>query len=202
MQEAQVTQEEAESAKEDAGREPFEENEEETSTNPEEEETSEEETSNEEGQESSEETPDKASQELKEKNKQLFERAKKAEGKLKKYETKKVDEKGDNQIASVDPIELAKTISALKDYSSDELDFIQLVAKGKGLALDEAVETDEVKTYIEAKRLKVVGENKTPSPSSPSSVLGGKTEEELARMNNKQFTKWLKDDMKGRRIGT
>ena len=202
MQEAKVTQEEAESAKEDADKEPFEENEEETSTNPEAEETSEtseeEETSTEESQESSEE-PDKAKQELEAKNKQLFGRAKKAESKLKKFE--KAVDKGD-EVASSDPIELAKTISALKDFSPDELDYVQLIAKGKGLALDEAVETDEVKTYIEAKRQKAEGERKTPSPSSPSSVLGGKTEEDLEKMTNTQFAKHIKEDMKGRRLGT
>jgi len=201
MQEAKVTQEEAESAKEDADKEPFEENEEETSTNPEAEETSEtseeEETSTEESQESSEE-PDKAKQELEAKNKQLFGRAKKAESKLKKFE--KAVDKGD-EVASSDPIELAKTISALKDFSADELDYVQLIAKGKNLALDEAVETDEVKTYIEAKRKKAEGERKTPSPSSPSAVLGGKTPEDLEKMDNRTFAKHVSEDMKGRRIG-
>jgi len=188
MQEAPITQEEAESAKEDAGKESFEETEED----------SEEETSNEESQETSEK-PDKAVQELEEKNKQLFARAKKAEDRLKKFE--KVVDKGD-VAASTDPIELAKTISALKGFSPDELDYVQLIAKGKNLALDEAVETDEVKTYIEAKRKKAEGEKKTPSPSSPSSVIGGKTEEDLEKMTNAQFAKYIKEDMKGRRIGT
>lgn len=188
MIEANVTQDEAEDAKASQ--------EEETSTNPEEgetSETSEEETPKEESQESSEETPDKASQELEEKNKQLFARAKKAEDKLKKFE-KQVD--GGEQIASADPIALAKTVAALKDFSSDELDYVQLIAKGKGIDLDDAVETDEVKTYIEAKRAKVVGENKTPEPSSPSSIIGGKTAEDLEKMTNEESAKFFKEEMK------
>lgn len=119
------------------------------------------------------EEPDKAIQEIEEKNKQLFERAKKAEAKVKILESQKPKEGGD-QIASVDPLNLAKTVSALKDYSPDELDYVQVIAKGKGISLDDAVKTEEVKTYVEAKRLKVDDDKKTPAPSAAGSGASSK----------------------------
>ena len=208
MQEANVTEEESEAAKNNQGREGFEDKEEnedeetieEEDSSDEDEDTSTEESSDEGGQDTSEK-PDNASKDLEKKNKELFARAKKAEDKLKKFEGKKDAKKGDSQIASADPIELAKTIAALKDFSSDELDYVQLIAKGKGLDLNEAVETDEVKTYIGAKREKAEGENKTPDPSSPSSVIGGKTGGDIQKMKKKEFAKFIKNEMKGSRTG-
>ena len=168
MEEANVTEAEAAAAKADAEAETGA-NEDSTSSN-ENEDTSNEDTSNEDNQNSSDETGE-VDKELAEKNKKLFARAKKAEDELRALKLgNKGDktDKGGNQFASANPLELAKTVAALKDFSSDELDYVQLIAGGKGLSLDDAVKTDEVKTYVEAKRAKVESENKTPSPSSPS----------------------------------
>jgi len=203
MQEATVTQEEAEAAKEEQGKEPFEE--ENTSTNPEEEETSEEETSNEESQETSKETPDKAYQELEEKNKQLFERAKKAETKLKKSEETSKTATGD---PIGDPMEAVRLGKALADITEEEADIVVTYAKGKFNTLTptpeqiiQASKDEFVTTAISAKRAKVAGDNKTPEPSSPSSVIGGKTEEDLEKMSDNQFAKWFKGQTKGKKVG-
>lgn len=161
---------------------------EETIENPEEEETSEtseeEETSTEEGQESSEETPDEAKKELEEKNKKLFERAKKAEEALKVLKGKKVDDKGNvAPLVSADPLDLAKTVAALKDFSPDEMDYIQLIAKGKGITLDEAVKTNEVVTYVKAERAKVADKKKIPgSSTSEFSSPTQKSPEDLKKL--------------------
>jgi len=197
MQEAKVTQEEAEAAKEEQGREAFEE----TIENPEEEAPSEplkEETSKEDNQESSEETPDKA---LEAKNKKLYARAKKAEDKLKEAEKA-------SKPATGDPMEAVRLGKALADTTEEEADLIVTYAKGKFDTLTptpeqiiQASKDEWVKSAIDAKRVKVAGENKTPEPSSPSSVTGGKTEEEMEKMDNKTWSKWFKEQTKGRRIG-
>ncbi len=154
---------------------------EETPTNPEEEETSEEKTSIEEGQTSKE--TDQTIQELEEKNKQLFARAKKAEDKLKANEPNEPNEPA--KLIPTDTLDLAKTVAALKDFSPDEMDYIQLIAKGKGISLDEAVKTNEVETFVKAERGKVADKNKIPGSSeSGFSSPTQKTTNEIKEMTS------------------
>ena len=122
-----------------------------------------EEFSNEE-QETSQEPVEDASA-LKEKNRQLFARLKKMEAQLKQLKGKKPAKKQE-----FDPLDIAKTVSVLKDYTPEELEYIKVIAKGKGIDPVEAVNLDEVKTYIEAKRAKERSEKQTPPPSTKQAV--------------------------------
>jgi len=140
---------------------------EETIENQEEEETSEEEPQKEE-QETSEKNPDLTSTELEEKNKRLYARMKKAEEgeKLAKEELgKKVKPSDPNDI-----FDLAKTVSTLRDYNSEELDFIQMMSKAKDISPEEAAKTEEAKLYISARRQKVEADKSTPEPSTKQDV--------------------------------
>lgn len=122
------------------------------------------ETSSDEDQETSQEPVEDASA-LKEKNRQLYARLKKTEAQLKQLKGKKPATKRD-----FDPLDLAKTVSVLKDYTPDELEYIKVIAKGKGVDPVEAVELDEVKTYIEAKRERERSKKQTPPPSTKQDV--------------------------------
>lgn len=161
----------------------------ENSTNPEEEETFDEETSKEE--QATSENPEKPSAEEKgEKNPdRLYARMKKAEAeaKLAKEELEKIKKTPQKEADTpIDVFDLAKTVSALKDYSSEELGDIQMIAKAKGISPEEAVKTEEAKLIITARREKVAKEQATPNPSGVSS--GGfkvKSQEELAKLADK-----------------
>lgn len=161
-----------------------------TPINQEAEETSEE-TSYEDGQDTSERVPDAEQEKLKREHHDFKVRAQKAETKLKELKKQKNTE-STADLSSADPIELAKTVSTLKDYSSDELDYIQVISKGKNISLEDAVKTNEVKTYVEATRKKVLQDNQVPSPSSSSSQSSlGKSDEEMAKLAEKKED-WLK----------
>jgi len=191
MEEAPVTQEEVEDAK--AASE-----EEETETP---EEKTEEET----------EAPEETSEpEKTEQSKDLQSALAQKEHFRKKYEESlsKMEKLGKSKKVSPDmpapnnPMEVVKLAKALEGYNEDEVDFIVRNAPDKSIdGIITATKDEWVETAIKAKREKVESTKKTPAPSSPSSVLGGKTEEELEKMDNAQFAKWLKGD-KGRRIGT
>ena len=117
------------------------EKEKEDSLNPEED-TSEEKTQDEQTEEKSEGT----SSELEEKNKRLYARAKKAEEDLKKLkeELEKLKKPASKPSSEpTDVLELAKTVSALKEYSPEELDFIAMVARDRGISPTEAAKTEE-----------------------------------------------------------
>jgi len=133
------------------------------------------------------------SEELREKNKQLFARAKKAEEVKKRLEAelmrreieekKKSEEKPEEKV-SPDMTDLVKKISALKDYSSEELDYISLISKAKNIPLEEAARSEEVQLYIQARREKVAKQTTPPPPST-------KTLPE-----KKEFSEWTSEDIK------
>ena len=116
---------------------------------------------------------------LAEKNRQLYARARKAEAERKKMEallhaeratkqeSKPVPASGDN---TPDVFELAKQISALKDYSSEELEIIDRQAKAFGLSHLEASKHEDVQTLISAKRAKLKEVNSVPTPSTRQSL--------------------------------
>lgn len=118
--------------------------------------------------EEGEETPEKpqkdSSEELVKKNKQLYARTMKAEEKAKAAELK-LEEKGKPEVPA-DVFDLAKTVSALKEYEPEELDFIQMMAKAKDISPQEAAQSEEAKLYIAAKRVKVAKEKQIPEPST------------------------------------
>ena len=158
--------------------------------NPEESDTPEEETDKE-AQDNSEK-PEKTPSELEEANKKLYARMKKAEdeAKLAKEElvkSKKVSPTG----TPIDVFDLAKTVSALKDYNLEELGDIQMIAKAKGVSPEEAVKTEEAQLIITARREKVAKNQAVPDPSG--AISGGfkiKTQEELATMEPDAMKKY------------
>lgn len=165
----------------------------ENSTNLEEEETSEtskkEETSVEE-QETSKK-PEKTSAEIEEANKKLYARTKKAEEEAKsvKEELEKV-KKSSVKTDTSDPLGLAKTVSALKDYSPEELDDIALISKAKEIPLEEAAQSEEAKVLVTARRKKVAKDKKTPEPSS--TFMAGKSLKDIKKMSDEEFEEYEK----------
>ena len=155
-------------------------------------------------EEGQEETPEKEPQEkpeedveeLKRKNRQLYARLKKVEEQLKKY---KAQTKASEEVG-IDPVQLVKTVSVLKDYSPEEVDFISKIAKAEGVSLEEAVKMPEVQLYIQARREKVAKEQKVPEPSSPSSTTKEITPEEIAKMSDEEFRKF-EEEMKKKMAG-
>lgn len=91
---------------------------------------------------------------------------------------------------SPDIFGLAKTIATLKDYSTDELEDVALIAKGKGLSLEEAAKTEEAKDLIAARRSKLEKEKSIPEPSSPSSAIGVKTSKDVSEMSKEEHREY------------
>lgn len=92
-----------------------------------------------------------------------------AEEKLRELEQRLAQLNGQNiAVQAPDVVELAKTVAALKDYSPQELDFIAMIARAKGLSLVDASKTQEAQIYIQALREKGRREAQTPPPSSRS----------------------------------
>ncbi len=166
---------------------------EETIENPVEVETTEEETTTT-GQETVEK-PEKTPSELEETNKKLYARMKKAEDEAKtlKIELEK-SKKAPIMGTPIDVFDLAKTVSAVKDYNSDELGDIQMIAKAKGVSPEEAVKTEEAQLIITARREKVAKGNAVPDPSR---VISGnfkvKTEADMMNMKPEEIKTYIKE---------
>lgn len=116
--------------------------------------------------------------------------------------------KGFTSQITGDPMEAVRLGKALKDTSEEEADVIITYAKGKFNTLKptpeqiiQASKDEWVTTAITAKREKVAGENKTPAPSSPSTTLGGKTPEEVEKMDSKTFAKYARENLKEKGTG-
>jgi len=102
---------------------------------------------------------------------------------------------GDNQSPASDPINLAKTVNALREYSAEELDHLQVLATGMEITPAEASKSDAFKTFVMAHREKVVKDNATPAPSSGADSVIDKTPEEIGNMSDQEFAKYEKDKL-------
>lgn len=129
----------------------------------------------------------------------------KSEEKVKGLEEKL---KGFTSQITGDPMEAVRLGKALKDTSEEEADVIITYAKGKFNTLKptpeqiiQASKDEWVTTAITAKREKVAGENKTPAPSSPSTTFGGKTPEDVEKMDSKTFAKYARENLKEKGTG-
>ena len=177
------------------------ENLEETQENPAEEdttETSEDETEEEtsiEEQETSEEPEIAPSEEKGKVRQDVYERMKRAEKDAKELRGKLKDKP--SVKASSDPLKLAKTVSALKDYSPEELDDIALISKAKDISLEEAAEAEEARTLIAARRIKVAKDKKTPEPSSAFATPKGT--KDIKEMSNEEFEAFDKRESRKQR---
>jgi hypothetical protein len=126
-----------------------------------------------------------------EREKQLYARLKEAESKL------KGQPKGSQET---DPFSLARTVASLKDYDVRELDFASLVSKAKGIRPEDAVQTEEFKTFLEGKRALDIKNNSIPRPNSSASSSNVKSPEDIAAMTDKEFQQYEKD-FRGRQQG-
>lgn len=103
---------------------------------------------------------------LKEKNRKLFERAKKAEEKLKK---EKPDVEQRSSPTSVDPDLIdTKVELRLAGHNSDEIKFMENYARGSNKKLSEVSNLPEIKSAIEGMRNKKKTDQGTPAPSPRS----------------------------------
>ena len=68
-----------------------------------------------------------------------------------------------------------------KDYSQDEFAFLTVIAKGKGVPLEEAEKSDEFKDWLAPHREKVERETSTPAPSSRTVKVGKKELKDLSK---------------------
>lgn len=93
------------------------------------------------------------------------------------------DDEPKEKTPATDPFDLARTVSALKDYSTEEIDYIQKYAKMNDLSPQEAAKADDVKDYIGFKREKVAKENNIPDSSSPSAKVYGKDLKDIQKMS-------------------
>ena len=145
-----------------------------------------------------EETEEEPSEptESEEKNKRLYARTKKAEDQVKALKAE-LAQKGETPAKEVgdDVFGLAKTVSALKEYSSEELDFIQMMSKAKGISPEEAAQTDEANLYIAARRTKVEDEKSKLEPSTKQSPteksVDDVTPEDIRKMTVSQKEEYL-----------
>ncbi len=115
-----------------------------------------------------------------EQEKQLFERAKKAEAKVKMLEhlEKRVEKSTETPIEDI-----AKTVHALKDYSATEVETIFKHAKALGVSTLEALKDEDVGLLIQAKREKVAKESKIPEPTNRQAS------------EDKPYSNWNLDDI-------
>ena len=126
-----------------------------------------------------------------EREKRLYARMKKAEAEAKALKDslgkKEGIKEGTPASQENDVFDLAKAISSLKEYTPEELDFIKIISKSKGISPQEAAKTEEAKLYIAARREKVEEESKTLEPSTKQSLseksVSDVTPEDLKNMS-------------------
>lgn len=156
-----------------------------------------------EGGEPSEKAPDATLKikELEDKNKQLFERAKKAEEKVKEIKPLKEEPREEPKgINTLDPKIVVKLSKALADYNEDEIDFIYSLAKDNTPeAIIEATKNEWVKIAIIAKREKVAKEKQIPEPGNlPGAETTKKlTSEEISKDPDAHKRMWEKHMKEG-----
>lgn len=86
-----------------------------------------------------------------------------------------------------------------KSYSEKEFDHIAIVSTQENISLEEAATNED--EYIQFKREKVLKEKGTPSPSSPGSPLSDKTPEQLEELakDDKKWTEYEAEQLKNLR---
>ena len=91
-------------------------------------------------------------------------------------------------------LDLIKLGKKLEKYSDEELDFITEHAKSENPEdIEQAIEKEYVQLAIEAKRKKVANENKVPGSSSSGGTFSEKTFDEIRKMKEPEFKKYLEE---------
>ncbi len=125
--------------------------------------------------------------------KQLFERAKKAEARLKEKGIDLDEPKVQQNRDSSNPFSLAKSVAVLKDFDASEIDFAEKIARMDNTTPEQAVNTPEFKTWLKGKRDEDLKANRVPAPNSSSSSYGLPNSEEVGKMTKEQHAKFEKD---------
>ena len=96
-----------------------------------------------------------------------------AQARIAELENKKVDnsvsETKDKVSQGTDPLEMADLVSSLMEYSSEERREIKAYARGKGISIQEATQSEFIKNAIAKGREKVDAENKIPGTTNRGS---------------------------------
>ena len=92
-------------------------------------------------------------------------RVKELETKITELEKADPNKKTDDKETRLDGIEF---LIANRDVSKDEFDFISAIARGKDISLEEALELDQVKTWMTASKEKSDSDKKVPGATSRS----------------------------------
>jgi hypothetical protein len=127
-----------------------------------------------------------------EQNKRLYARAKAAEEELKKLKSQ-LKSPSNERSNSIDPFDLARVVSSLKDYSSEEIDMARIIAQAKNISPDQAVKTDEFKTFSFGHREKIAKETKVPNPSSPNFASNLPDGKDIANMSPEEHRKFERE---------
>lgn len=138
-----------------------------------------------------ESTSDKTNQEVLKQLKELQAQKEHFRDKTKKLEDEltqiksaflpKKEEKKDDGLKDLDHINLMKTVSALKDFSGDELDAISKYARGAGLTLEQASKDPFIILAVQAQREKVAKDKKVPEPTYRGIVHNKKSISEMTK---------------------
>ena len=146
-------------------------------------------------------TPPAQTPEQKAEISKLYARMKNAEDKAKEYRNE-FGELPQNKanptpvaVDVTDPIEVAKTVAALRDYSPAELDELAIRAKGLGVSPVLAAESDGFKLYVKASREQVASDKGVPSPDGSAISENVKTSEEIGKMSKSEFQKYEKEHL-------
>lgn len=139
---------------------------------------------------------------LKKQNEDLFARTKQAEEENKKYrdqmnkfesmfgpQEQKTEEKKEFDPKWQEKVDF---LMENKEFSKEELTYVDTIAKGAGISLGEAAQRDDVKEYISFQRERKRSQEKIPAPESRSVTYKGKSLKEMS--NTKEGRKELKDN--------
>ena len=143
----------------------------------------------------SEETKETNSKNSSENERRLYARAKNAEAEVKKLKEEieqsrkePANQETKKEVPMFNEINLAKKVKALADLNEAEIDFAETYAKGKGIDILEAIKSEDVGTYIAARREKIKKDNLTPDPSNKQSQTSRTVEEVLESGNFKDLS--------------
>lgn len=134
---------------------------------------------------------DSQSEKYSDREKHLYERVKKLESQL-KDKGNQTDNPSKESVTG-NPFDLAKSVAALKDFDSKEIDFASKIAKFEGISPEEAINSPEFKTWLKGKRDEDLKANNIPTPNSSSSSYGLPSDEDIGKMSKEEHAKFEKE---------
>lgn len=136
-------------------------------------------------QNDSQESKDSAG-DLAERNKELYARAQKAEARLKEYQEKDKDSYVTPERLS--EVEKRVSLRVDKNYSTDEIEYLEVYAKGRGIDITEAEQDPFVQAGINSMRQQKKSEESSPEPSNRGEFQNIYKDKELSK--DEKAKKW------------